>query len=76
MFDYNEAFSRNLGWSTPQEQQQPRHKRVAIAGMGDVEELHLPNSAQLNIITDIALDPYASHGQDWHALSECDPSHS
>ena len=34
MFDYDEAFSRNLGWLTPREQQRLRGARVAVAGMG------------------------------------------
>ena len=33
-FDYDEAFSRNIGWVTEWEQQILRTKRVAIAGMG------------------------------------------
>lgn len=35
-FDYFEAFSRNLGWVTEEEQAALRSKRVAIAGMGGV----------------------------------------
>ena len=33
-FDYNSAFSRNLGWVTEEEQAVLRSKRVAIAGLG------------------------------------------
>jgi sulfur-carrier protein adenylyltransferase/sulfurtransferase len=40
-FSYDEAFSRNLGWLTDQEQQALRGKRVAIAGMGGVGGSHL-----------------------------------
>ncbi|GGY25724.1 ThiF family adenylyltransferase [Pseudoduganella albidiflava] len=35
-FDYTRAFSRNIGWVTPDEQQALRGKRVAIAGVGGV----------------------------------------
>ena len=40
MFDYDEAFSRNLGWLTPQEQQRLRSARVAVAGMGGAGGVH------------------------------------
>ena len=40
-FDYQRAFSRNLGWVTAAEQETLRHKRVAIAGMGGVGGAHL-----------------------------------
>ncbi len=49
MFDYNEAFSRNLGWVTEGEQQQLRNKRVAIAGMGGVGGSHLTTLSRLGI---------------------------
>lgn len=39
-FDYNEAFSRNIGWVTEEEQQLLRGKRIAIAGMGGVGGAH------------------------------------
>ena len=48
-FDYNEAFSRNIGWVTPAEQQTLRHKRVAIAGGGGVGGVHLLTLARLGI---------------------------
>lgn len=48
-FSYNAAFSRNIGWVTPAEQQQLRHKRVAIAGMGGVGGVHLLTLARLGI---------------------------
>ena len=35
-FDYNEAFSRNLGWVTEEEQQKLRNTRVAVGGLGGV----------------------------------------
>jgi len=49
MFDYNKAFSRNIGWVTEQEQQELRHKRVAIAGAGGVGGIHLLTLARLGI---------------------------
>ena len=35
-FDYDRAFSRNIGWTTEAEQARLRGARVAIAGMGGV----------------------------------------
>ena len=49
MFDYNEAFSRNLGWLTPQEQQRLRGVRVAVAGMGGVGGVHVQGLARLGV---------------------------
>lgn len=49
MFDYQEAFSRNLGWLTPQEQQRLRRARVAVAGMGGVGGVHVQGLARLGI---------------------------
>src|SRR5687767_2645066 len=48
-FDYATAFSRNLGWVTPQEQAQLRAKRVAIAGLGGVGGFHLLALTRLGI---------------------------
>jgi molybdopterin/thiamine biosynthesis adenylyltransferase len=48
-FDYNEAFSRNLGWVTETEQAILRGKRIAIAGMGGVGGSHLLTLARLGI---------------------------
>jgi molybdopterin/thiamine biosynthesis adenylyltransferase/nitroreductase len=48
-FDYEEAFSRNLGWVTEREQQVLRAKRVAIAGMGGVGGAHLLTLTRLGI---------------------------
>lgn len=36
LFDYQRAFSRNIGWLTPQEQNLIRNKKIAIAGLGGV----------------------------------------
>ncbi len=48
-FDYDVAFSRNVGWVTQQEQARLRNKRVAIAGMGGVGGSHLLTLARLGI---------------------------
>lgn len=48
-FDYAQAFSRNIGWVTRQEQEILRGKRVAIAGMGGVGGVHLLTLARLGI---------------------------
>jgi molybdopterin/thiamine biosynthesis adenylyltransferase len=49
MFEYTTAFARNIGWFTQDEQQQLRHKRIAIAGMGGVGGAHLLTLARLGI---------------------------
>lgn len=48
-FDYDTAFSRNIGWVTETEQSQLRHFRVAIAGMGGVGGIHLLTLVRLGI---------------------------
>ena len=48
-FDHAEAFSRNIGWLTRQEQDALRHKRVAIAGLGGVGGVHLLTLCRLGI---------------------------
>lgn len=48
-FDYEAAFSRNIGWVTEAEQHALRGKRVAIAGMGGVGGVHLLTLARLGI---------------------------
>lgn len=48
-FLYDEAFSRNIGWVTREEQTLLRHKRVAIAGLGGVGGLHLLTLCRLGI---------------------------
>lgn len=48
-FSYNEAFSRNIGWLTQQEQDRLRQKRVAIAGLGGVGGVHLLTLCRLGI---------------------------
>lgn len=46
-FDYEEAFSRNLGWLTPQEQQKLSNTRIAVAGMGGAGGVHVQALARL-----------------------------
>lgn len=48
-FDYDRAFSRNIGWLTRAEQQQLRQTRVAIAGLGGVGGSHLLTLARLGV---------------------------
>src|SRR5690242_15511659 len=48
-FDYEEAFSRNLGWVTPGEQRALEKKCVAIAGLGGVGGIHLLTLARLGV---------------------------
>lgn len=49
VFDYDAAFSRNIGWTTSKEQLLLRGKRVAIAGLGGVGGAHLLTLARLGI---------------------------
>jgi molybdopterin/thiamine biosynthesis adenylyltransferase len=48
-FVYEQAFTRNIGWVTPAEQQILRNKRVAIAGGGGVGGVHLLTLARLGV---------------------------
>src|SRR4051812_38712913 len=49
IFNYDQAFSSNLGWLTKPEQQILKGKRVAIAGMGGVGGAHLLTLARLGL---------------------------
>jgi molybdopterin/thiamine biosynthesis adenylyltransferase len=49
VFNYEEAFSRNIGWLTRAEQQALRGKRIAIAGLGGVGGSHLLTLTRLGI---------------------------
>lgn len=49
MFSYEQAFDRNLGWVSADEQQTLRSKRVAIAGLGGVGGAHLLALTRLGI---------------------------
>lgn len=48
-FDYHTAFSRNIGWVTPTEQERLRRARIAIAGMGGVGGSHLLTLTRLGV---------------------------
>ena len=48
-FDYQTAFSRNIGWITRQEQDTLKSKRIAIAGLGGVGGSHLLTLARLGV---------------------------
>ena len=48
-FDYNLAFSRNLGWITELEQEKLRTKKIAIAGLGGVGGTHLTTLSRLGV---------------------------
>lgn len=49
LFDYDNAFSRNIGWVTEAEQKRLRSVRVAIGGLGGVGGVHLLTLARLGI---------------------------
>lgn len=48
-FNYQQAFSRNIGWVTESEQEQLRNSKVAIAGLGGVGGSHLLTLSRLGI---------------------------
>ncbi len=48
-FDYDRAFSRNLGLVQPEEQRRLRQSKVAIAGLGGVGGVHLTTLARTGI---------------------------
>ena len=48
-FDYNLAFSRNIGWVTEQEQLLLQSKKIAIAGLGGVGGSHLMTLCRLGV---------------------------
>lgn len=48
-FDYEIAFSRNIGWVTEQEQLLLQCKKIAIAGLGGVGGSHLMTLSRLGI---------------------------
>ncbi|WP_348751722.1 ThiF family adenylyltransferase [uncultured Aquincola sp.] len=48
-FDYGRAFSRNIGWVTPEEQRRLATARVAIAGLGGVGGAHAITLARLGV---------------------------
>lgn len=48
-FDYEMAFSRNIGWVTEAEQERLRTARVAVGGLGGVGGVHLLTLARMGI---------------------------
>lgn len=48
-FDYDTAFSRNIGWLKPEEQALLRKKKVAIAGLGGAGGVHVLTLARLGV---------------------------
>lgn len=49
VFNYQQAFSRNIGWVAQHEQQILRGKKIAIAGLGGVGGSHLLTLTRLGI---------------------------
>jgi len=48
-FNYDKAFSRNIGWVTPAEQAKLRQARIGIAGLGGVGGAHLLTLTRLGL---------------------------
>lgn len=48
-FNYDKAFSRNIGWFTEKEQATLKTKKVAIAGCGGVGGIHSQTMARLGV---------------------------
>ncbi len=49
VFDYDTAFSRNIGLVQPEEQQALRKSRVGVAGLGGVGGVHLTTLARMGV---------------------------
>lgn len=49
MFEYQNAFSRNIGWLTKEEQLSLKQKRVATAGAGGVGSEHIVTLSRLGV---------------------------
>lgn len=56
-FDYDQAFDRNLGWLTPEEQAKLRQSTVAIAGLGGAGGFQAQALARLGITRFKFADP-------------------
>lgn len=56
-FDYDQAFDRNLGWLTPEEQGKLRHATVAIAGLGGAGGFQAQALARLGVTRFKFADP-------------------
>ncbi len=48
-FDHEDAFSRNIGWVTREEQQRLRRARIAVAGLGGVGGIHALTLTRLGV---------------------------
>src|SRR3984957_3707754 len=48
-FVYEQAFHRNIGWLTREEQQMLRKKRVAVGGLGGCGGSHVTTLARLGV---------------------------
>ncbi|MBL7555283.1 MAG: ThiF family adenylyltransferase [Bdellovibrionaceae bacterium] len=57
VFDYNEAFCRNLGWISLQESEHLKRAKVAIGGSGGVGGVHLITLVRLGITHFHLADP-------------------
>ena len=72
-FDYDVAFSRNIGWVTEAEQQRLRSCRVAVGGLGGVGGSHLLTLARLGIgaftITDLDTFDWANMNRQAGAMA-------
>ena len=73
-FDYHDAFSRNIGWLSREEQRALRSKRIAIAGMGGVGGDHLVRMARLGCanfsISDMDVFEQANFNRQYGATME------
>lgn len=56
-FNYDLAFSRNIGWLRPEDQQKLRSKRIAIPGLGGVGGHHLHGFLRLGFSKFNIADP-------------------
>jgi molybdopterin/thiamine biosynthesis adenylyltransferase len=57
VFNYEDAFARNLGWVTDHEQERLKRACVAIAGLGGVGGFHLLSLARLGVGRFVIADP-------------------
>ena len=56
-FDYDAAFTRNIGWVTETEQALLRTRRIAIAGLGGIGGSHLLTLTRLGVKKFNIFDP-------------------
>ncbi len=56
-FDYDAAFTRNIGWVTETEQALLRTRRIAIAGLGGIGGSYLLTLARLGVKKFNIFDP-------------------